>query len=201
MTRLQYAVAGVAHVLAGIEESAFERVRAVYIFGSVANGSATADSDVDVFFDVDLTVKAQQKFRRTVERLFDGFRLSKTGLKFQIKGIANEFSPVVGKLAQWPDLKRSIAIRGIQVYGPAVLKAEGQPWMIYSWEKLKNRGAFLNAVYGYTIQKKHYAGFLKRSNGFKIGKSAIAIPRSESKEFEALLKKYDASYTVQDFFR
>ncbi|MBI4451762.1 nucleotidyltransferase domain-containing protein [Candidatus Woesearchaeota archaeon] len=201
MNPVQYALLGTAHVLSSLDSATFGRVREVYLFGSTALGTELPGSDVDIFFSVDMPKKNQARLRMRVAALFEEFRMSRAGLQFKLAGIANEFSPIVGRLSEWTDILRSIAVSGIQLYGTARLAVKGAPWMVYSWEKAEPRGAFLNAVYGYNIKGKHYAGFLKRVQGLKVGKSAIAIPRTHSAAFEELLQKYRAAYTVVEFFR
>ena len=201
MNSITYALSGISYAIARVDEEMFGHVRAIYLFGSAARNTATAESDIDVFFDAPMAARRQAKLRTRLQKEFDQFRLSQEGLRFRLAGISNEFSHIVGSIDEWEDLKRSIAIGGVQVYGPARLSVKGEPWKIYSWKTMKNRGAFLNAVYGYRVRGKQYAGIIQKAKGYKIGKSAIAISHKSSSEFETLLKKYEVSYTVFEVFR
>ena len=155
--RIQYALAGTASVLSALDSTIFKKINGVYIFGSVAQRTATDESDVDVFFDCDLTVALGKMVRKTIQKWYDEFRMSIQGLKFKADGISNSFSPIVGKIGEWRDIKRSVAVSGIQLYGAAHISLQGEPWFVYAWEKVKkNRGAFLNFIYGYRVKKKRY---------------------------------------------
>lgn len=198
---LQYAILGTAHVLSNLSEKDIPNLRAVYLFGSVARMTATNESDIDVFFDTNISTTNQKKLGQRISKQFESFRTSIQGLLFRRERIENSFSPIVGKLDEWNDLKRTISVTGLQLYGPATLSLTGEPWLVYTWEKAHNRGAFLNAVYGYSIHDKKYSGCLQKSSGLKVGKSTIAIPTKNRKEFERLLKKYMVQYRVYEFLK
>ncbi len=197
---LQYAIQGVAYVLGKISEKEFESINAVYIFGSVARKIADAKSDVDVFFDAEKKSK-NKSLRKKFFAKFEEYQLTTQGLKYQLAGVHNAFSPIVGVLEEWGELKHSIAVSGIQVYGSALISVKSKPWFVYSWEKSTNRGAFLNKLYGYHVKKKHYRGLLEKTGSLKLGKSTIAVPREHKNTIEQVLKKYNASYRIYEFAR
>ncbi|MBN2065824.1 MAG: hypothetical protein JW771_03330, partial [Candidatus Thermoplasmatota archaeon] len=63
--------------------------------------------------------------------------------------------------------------------------------IIFYWDKIeKNRGAFLNKIYGFKSGEKRYPGLLERFNGEKMGKSNFIVPISHKEEIIDLLKKY-----------
>jgi hypothetical protein len=202
--RKQYALLGVANVLSHLDPAQFGLIRGVFLFGSVARGTAARESDIDIFFDVAAPKKRHAKLRADFQKAFDDFALSQAGLRFKMAGVANAFAPIVGRLEEWSDLQRAIALSGIQLYGPARISvARGEPWLIYYWDRVPSgkRGAFLNALHGYRVGKKKYAGLLQRARGFKTGKSGVAFPKARSPEFEELLRKYNVEYSILEFYR
>lgn len=204
MNLKKYAIAGYAYAINCLPKEAMAKLRGVFLFGSIAIGSANRESDVDIFFDIDLPARQQSLVRKSIIGSFDAFRLSSQGLSFKMQGISNRFSPIVGRLGEWKGISRSISLSGIQLYGAArIVQAKGEPWLIFSWERipLDRRGAFLNAAYGYKVKEKRYPGVVKLARGFRIGKSAIAIPAASSQGFQELLGKYKIEHTVKEWFR
>lgn len=124
---MQYAIVGTASVFGTLHATLFKKVRAVYLFGSVAQGTATDESDVDVFFDCDVTPSFGKKMRRTIQTLYNEFCTSVQGLRFKADGVSHMFSPIVGRINEWRDIARSIAVSGIQLYGVARLSVRGEP--------------------------------------------------------------------------
>ena len=78
---------------------------------------------------------------------------------------------------------------------------EGLWYLLISWEKVrKNRGAFLNKLYGFTVGNHHYAGFVEKLGGKRVGKSCVLIPLEQSKEIYAILEKYKVHAKVDALY-
>ena len=68
--RKEYALMATAAALGRVDERIFEKIRGIFLFGSVAAGTATEESDVDIFFDVDIPQKSQAILReKTAARI------------------------------------------------------------------------------------------------------------------------------------
>ncbi len=190
----KYAISAVNYVLNNLDNKLFDNINQVIIFGSVARGNADKESDVDVFFD------APKKYEKKIKDLINDFYTSRKGLLFKAENISNDIHSIIGKLEDWKDLHKSIASEGIVVYGPYMGKAPGdlKNSFIISWENLdiKNRGAFLNKVYGYSVGEKKYEGLINKWNAKKIGKSAILLPAQYKKKFMKILDKYKVDYRI-----
>lgn len=196
-SKLSYASYFVSYLLNEIKD--FSRVNSIILFGSVARGNAGKDSDVDIFIDVN---RANKKFEGDVGKIVEGFYSSRECLLFKSKGIDNKINVIVGKINDWPDLKKSIESMGVVLYGAYQAEGvSGRKWTIISWDKIgKNRGAFLNKVYGVKIGGRKYAGLLDEYGGEKIGKSSIMIPVEHGSEFVKLMKKYEVSAKVREVY-
>jgi len=196
----KYGLLAAAHLVAGMSEQELKLVRSVIIFGSVAQGSAAAESDIDIFFDSDAHESARKTMRAKLNRLAEEFYTSSAALRFKLRGIANELSITIGKLEEWTELSRSIASAGIVVYGQyARPPAELKSFTILSWEKPgRARGAFLNKLYGYRAGKKHYSGILEKAQGAKLGKSSIFIPSASRQKIIDVFEKYKVDYSRYD---
>ena len=198
----EYALLACARLVAGMPQNLLEGIRAVVLFGSVAQGTATEESDIDVFFDT-ATGKAVVRLKAYLRKAVRDFSLSPEALRLKMAGTSNQISAMAGNLEEWPDLQRSMISTGIVVYSRYAAKAKGlKPFVIFSWEglKIRSRGAFLNKVYGYKSGKKRYPGLVKTFGGIRIGRSAIMLPLQHKDAFMRLLEKQGIEYRVIEVF-
>ena len=160
----------------------------IILYGSVAKGNAMKNSDVDIFIDT------KKDLKKEVSDIIDEFYKSREALLFKTKRIENEINVKTGELKNWRELHRSIISTGVTLWGryEALEKPIGsQHKIIFYWDKIeKNRGAFLNKIYGFKSGEKRYTGLLEKINGGKIGKSSIILPIEHKEEIIGLLKKY-----------
>ena len=160
----------------------------IILYGSVAKGNAMKNSDVDIFIDT------KKDLKKEVSDIIDEFYKSREALLFKTKRIENEINVKTGELKNWRGLHRSIISTGVTLWGryEALEKPIGsQHKIIFYWDKIeKNRGAFLNKIYGFKSGEKRYTGLLEKINGEKIGKSSIILPIEHKEEIIGLLKKY-----------
>jgi len=174
----------------------------VIIYGSVASGEFDEKSDIDVFIDID---EAKEEEARRIISLFQkNFRE-----KWELKGVENELSVIVGKLndKKWDELRREIQSNGILVYSVNTGSPENmKPYLIFRLDFSRLRRpekiSLWRKLYGYKqkIGGKEYKkeGLLKEINGQKIQKSVLMIPSSKSKEFKDFLGKNKINYTANE---
>jgi len=180
-----------------------DKVNSICLFGSVAQGRISENSDIDIFFDVSLTKTKIAEFRRALTKIKEEFAVSNEALIFKSRRIYNEISPVVGNLETWNEMKKSISSGGFVLYG----KYSGQfgkegmkQHFLFSWESpKKNRGAFINKLYGFNTGKKRYKGFVEEY-GKKIGKSAALISSEKKDGMMKILEKYSVKYRIIQVF-
>lgn len=176
-------------------------IESVILFGSAAKDQATKESDIDIFIEVKRKTKSIEKEIGIIEQQF---YKSREAALFKAEGIENPLSIKVGQLKDWPDLSKSIASTGIMLYGRYEAKKprKGKTHhIIIYWENIgKNRGSFLNKVYGFSIKKKHYQGILEKCGGKKIGKSSIMLPVQFNKEIFKLLDKHQVKAKIIEVF-
>ncbi len=198
-----YAYAFANFLMHGIEEKWFKDIKSIILFGSVAQNRATEESDVDIFFDVAMPKSRVNKFRRILLKAKDEFLFTTEALKFKSRKIYNEINFAVGNLEEWPEMKKSVSSSGLVLYGKYsnTFKKRGlKRFLIFFWESTgKNRGAFLNKLYGYKAKRTRYKGFLD-AGGVKIGKSAALIPVERKDDFIRILDKYRAEYKVLEVY-
>ena len=198
---LAYAAYFSAYLLDNINKKTKKAIERIILFGSVAREEATAKSDVDIFIEL----KAKNKpIEREIKNTLELFYQSREALLFKAKGIDNKINLKLGKLREWQDLYSSIASTGIILDGP--YEAKELPMgvkhqVLIFWENIpKNRGAFLNKLYGFKSKEKRYLGLLSKFNGQKIGKSSILVPIQHKKELLEHLQKYKVKARMMEVF-
>ncbi|MFH1638306.1 MAG: nucleotidyltransferase domain-containing protein [Candidatus Woesearchaeota archaeon] len=194
-----YASYFTAYMLSNLKETA--NIERVVLYGSAARDEATKESDVDIFIEVK---KTTAKFKKQIEQIEKGFYQSREAALFKAKDISNKFSIKTGKLEEWQDLYQSIASTGIILFGPyeaRELPSGIKHFVIIFWEKIhKNRGSFLNKLYGFRIKGKHYKGLLSKFEGKKLGKSCIMLPIQYKKEVFKLLEGHKVEAKILEVF-
>lgn len=195
-----YASYFVAYLLGNLKS--VKNVERIILYGSVSRGEETKESDVDLFIEIK---NKNKKFEKEIKEIEERFYQSREASLFRLKGIDNEFSIKIGDLKKWKELYRSIASSGIVLYGPYEAKelpSDVKYYVIVFWDKIgKNRGAFLNKLYGFKIKDKYYEGLLKKYEGRKLGKSCIMLPVQYKEEIFKLLRKYEVRARVVEVFR
>ena len=179
-------------------------INSIILFGSMAQERASKESDVDLFFDSEMNKTQKRKFQTELRKSISAFRLTQQALKFKMEGVSNEISPTIGKLDQWESLQHSLSSTGIVLYSrytsPQSKKGLKHHLLVFWEPKIKNRGSFLNKLYGYNIGKKHYNGLIEKSGGMKAGKSAVIIPVDKKENLYKILEDHEVSYQIKEIF-
>lgn len=178
-----YASTFVSFLIRELKDS-MKDVNKIVLYGSVARNEAEKDSDVDIFVDTKKSLHTKE--------LVEKFYHSREAALFRAKGIELKLSVKVGELKKWKELENSISSSGIILWGRYESKGfPGKHKIIFSWDEInKNRGAFLNKLYGVKVKEKHYPGLLQQYGGEKVGKSSIIVPFQYREELISLFKKY-----------
>lgn len=165
-----------------------ENINQIILYGSVVRGTATKESDIDIFIDTEVEIE------ETINKILDKFYESRIYTLFRAKGIYNEINLKIGKLEDWEELHRSITSSGKVLWGD--FKSTKTPVgtkhkiLIY-WDNIgKSRTSFLNKLYGFETKGKKVKGLLDKWNGKKTGKSSIIIPFKHKDKIFELLEEY-----------
>lgn len=194
---LAYASRFVSLLLEELEDKVQE-VDQIILYGSVARGTATEESDVDIFVDT------EEDLEDKVDSILEKFYDSREYTLFKSKGIDNEISVKVGELEKWEELHRSITSTGKVLWGD--FKARETPigtehkLLIY-WEGVgKSRTSFLNKLYGYKTKDREVKGLLGKVDGKKTGKSSIIVPFKHRDRVFELFEKYNVDARSVEVF-
>src|SRR3989339_65320 len=97
------------------------------------------------------------------------------------------------------ELKEPKIIKSIILFGSSEIS--GKKHILISWDNIKkNRGAFLNKLYGFKTKDKKYIGLIEKYNGKKIGKSSLIVPIENKDEIFELIKKYKADAKILEIY-
>jgi predicted nucleotidyltransferase len=194
---ISYASYFISYILDNVED--INNFNKIILFGSVSREEATKESDIDIFIVVNKLTKV---FEKKLNKLTEEFYKSRNALVFKNKGIDNKINLIIGKLEKWKELKKSIDSTGIVLYGGYIPSGvEGKKYALFYWNKIeKNRGAFLNKIYGFKVGKKEYKGLIEILEGKKIGKSSIMVPIEYKREIFKLIKKYKVNSRIIEVY-
>ena len=173
----------------------FSNIKQIILFGSVAKGEAAKESDVDIFIHID---RKSKRLVSRIKKIRQGFYNSREALLFKARGIDNKISLIIGKLSEWKGLEDSIESTGIVLFGPYISsKTKGRKQVIFHWDRIKkNRGAFLNKIYGFRVRDRRYKGLIEKFNGRRLGKSSIMVPVEFREDVLRLIKKHGVNARI-----
>lgn len=166
----------------------------IILFGGVARNQGKKESDIDIFIELK---KKNDKLEKNIREMVDEFYKSREGILFKSRGVDNKINLKIGRLKEWKDLENPINSDGILLYGKyhaRNIPSDVKHYIIVAWSNIgKNRGAFLNKLYGFKVNGKAYEGLINKFSGKKLGKSSIMIPIQYKNEIFKLLKEYDVT--------
>ncbi|MBI4896683.1 MAG: nucleotidyltransferase domain-containing protein [Candidatus Aenigmarchaeota archaeon] len=198
----RFAVRATAFLVSTLSEQELRHVHRVILFGSAARLSATEESDIDLFFDVDGSKQLLRALRSKLNKAADEYGLTNEALSFKSQGVDNELSIKIGNLNAWKDLANSMPSQGIVLYSKYTAKPETvQAYTMLSWSVAgKYRGALLNKLYGYRAANKLYPGLLEKIDGRRIGRGVIMVPAESRDIVIDALEKYRVNYSRIDMW-
>ncbi|MBI2669390.1 nucleotidyltransferase domain-containing protein [Candidatus Woesearchaeota archaeon] len=190
---IAYALQYISYVFHNLKREEASAIKEVILFGSVARGEATAESDVDLFFDV---YKKNAKLSESVKRLTAQFYESEPYRLWKNLGMDADIKPIVGILQQWK-LQQSIIANGLTLLGKYRAPfTEGKPFVILYWQKIKSqsvRVALSKKLYGYSYLGRKYKGSLE-GTGTKLASNCIMVPVEGAGLFFTIFKDMKIPY-------
>ena len=179
-------------------DQAGEHIKEIYLFGSVARGEATQDSDIDLFID---SVKNKQ----TIQKATQAFESTTAAKTYRAIGIKNTIRALLGDLSsnEFSDLRLNIAADGIILYGKTISGEKNRrvPHLLIWFEtpkQQKKKVAFLRQIYGRVEKGKIYSGLLQQLQGIKAGPNTLLVPIRHKATLLAALKKSKVNYTIRN---
>ncbi len=182
-----------------------DKINKIILFGSVARGDFSKESDIDIFIDTEEDMEEVEEESLRALKLFSGSRAGET---WRLKGMKNEISIKVGSLKEW-SLRRDVISSGILLYGKYDELLPGLTYYLMVRMDLSNiktarQMKVWRKLYGYRqkIGRKTYTGkgLLDKAGGIKLGKAVILIPMERRKEILEFLNKNRVKYTLNELW-
>ncbi len=171
----------------------------VILFGSIARGDFNHESDIDLFIDT-----KDKKLENQVKKMEDAYSKSSKARAWQLKGIQNTFSCMVGILdsEEWKDLKRGMVNNGLILYDKYKAAAEKiHQYTLFSFENIRPESARVTAnrtLFGFRVKGKKYPGMAERYNLVKLGKGVILVPIEHSLKIKSFFHEKKITVKVYD---
>lgn len=178
-------------------------INKIILFGSVARGDFSEESDVDIFIDCD------DKFEKDLLKMLSLFRESQMHKIWRLKGVAQDISLKVGRLHEWK-LRREVISSGILLYGKYnELPSGAEYYALVRIDGISERRSaeqmkLFRALYGYKqrIGKKIYEskGLVVAAGGLKLGKGVSLVPMERRQELISFLNKNKVRYKIHELW-
>ncbi len=180
--------------------SKIPEINRIILYGSAARGDFDDESDIDLFID------SKEKIEKRVEKTLETYEMTKKFKEWELKGVKKEIHTMVGELDSgvWKNLKRSIMINGIILYGK--YKAESDKinhYALVSFENIKpdkKRIVVFRTIFGFNVKNKKYNGLVEKTNSKRIGKGTIIVPIENYKKIEEYLRSKKIAFKIIDFW-
>lgn len=173
---IAYSMDYASFLLNNLPEKQAQYITDITLFGSVARGDFDDSSDIDIFINVK-DKKPEKAINHLTEEFFNSAKYREY---WKLKGIDRKIRPVIGKINDWKDLKESIALNGITIYGKhKPLPQTAQSYMLFQWSTIKNQSTrvLLNKqLFGYNQHNKKYKGKIELAGGEKLGTNCAIVP-------------------------
>jgi len=179
------------------------RINRVILHGSTARGDFDEKSDVDLFVDVS---EHKPAIERKINKILEDYYKTKKYKEWNLKGISNNISLIIGKLdsRDWKDLKRAIINTGIILYGKYKSEVEKTAqYTLFSFENIKpdkKRIGIYRKLFGFKIGKKSYPGLADKINAVKIGKGSLLVPAEHANELKKYFQNKKISVNLYDLW-
>lgn len=184
-----------------LDSSVGSEISKIILFGSVARGDFTKESDIDIFIDTD------EKHEKIIEKIQALFNRSKLDEVWKLKGVTNEISLKIGRLEAWK-LKRDIISSGILLYGKYNEMPEKTKYYLLirigtlAHKKTSQQMRVWRALYGYAqkVGAKKYIikGLIERAGGKKLAKGIFIVPMETRKDITTFLTKNKVDSTLYE---
>ncbi len=183
-----YASAFVAFILPRVD------VKEIILFGSVARGEATKESDIDLFFNVE---KESEKVNGIINNELIKFQKSKIAEVWRLKGVTNEIKVKVGELGKW-GLKRSIISEGILLYGKYYKVPEKLRHLVFFQlspiKDITKRNRVVRKLFGRREKGYVMIGEVEKTSGRRISSLSFVVPIEKANDFIKILSSEKVGY-------
>ncbi len=172
----------------------------IILFGSIARGDFSKDSDIDLFIDTSKNIE------KRAELALSSFLKSETQKKWKLKGLKHELSLKIGDLTSWGSLKRSVISDGILLYGkykdfPDKIDQYSLLELSFKKHNRRKKVSLWRNLYGYKqkVGKKVYTskGKIEELGGKRI-ETGVIVPVNNIRQLIEFLNREKIGYTIRE---
>ena len=180
-----------------------EHIEKVIVFGSVARGDYEAQSDVDIF------IESEPRLEKRFQKVLELWEASKRSQEWRILGVENALSLKIGRMADWPTIRRAAIADGIQLYGKYVEVPKGLKHYLLITIKTPKLSAPARVVlsrqlFGYSqkVGKKVYTspGLVGKLGGQRIARGVLILPAGAAPRLFDFLRQHGIACTMREFW-
>jgi len=169
----------------------------IILFGSVARGEASKESDIDLFFNIK-DKEREKSIKKTLDSELKKFYNSRIFEMWSLKSIKNPIRFKIGNLEKWK-LKRSVISDGIVLYG----KYKGIPektrgFVLFNLKPIKDitkRNRIVRKLFGRKEQSYSAKGALEGLDGKALSPTSFLVPIGKSKNILDILNPEKLDFT------
>jgi len=173
-------------------------INKVILFGSIARGDFSDESDVDIFIDVEK--QNEPNARKKFEYWLGKFRESKDHEVWELRKLKNEIKINVGKLDEW-DLKESVLKEGVMLYGRPSFAME--KYFLVTFKPVKciaKRNKVIRKLFGRNEKNYEDEGIVGSSKGEKLSPRVFIIPERSLNVTLELFSKENIDYSLKEIW-
>lgn len=193
---ISYAADFVSYMLSS-KDIEGHKIRSIILYGSVARGDFTKESDIDIFVDCENPEAIEKKIGQMAISFLDSIWFK----KWKRLGIKNNISVITGNVEEWKDLKPSMASNGIVLYGRYSPLQKGKRAVILTFAAIRPepKRVFINRkLFGYMRYKKRYAGILEEAGAEKLAPGCIMVPVRNVKPVLSFLRSQKVQVNIRE---
>lgn len=174
-------------------------VRSIYLFGSVARGDFTQDSDVDVFIDTER--ENEPVLASAVKKATKNFLHSDERKKFLVLGIRNEMDVKYGNVKEW-DLFTSIQKEALVLFSSSVSVFFRKHFFVEvkPIANIAKRNKVIRALAGRKERNRKERGLVSSMGGTVIDSRHYFIPAEKVGAVTQLFAKEKVLYELREMW-
>ncbi len=177
----------------------FEKIKHIYLFGSVARGDYDETSDIDLFIEVE--PNDEKPIEKKVGRALARFSRIE-GEKWRLRGLSQQIIPQVGALQEW-QLKTSIEREGIVLYSPT-FHSNLEKFLLFTLSTIrpvKKRIRVIRALFGRRESGYKDEGLIHKFKGNLLDPRTFVVSASGLHEITSYLAKEKVQFRFEEIWK